>query len=148
MKKKRLGEILRERNHVSADELNKAIQDQQGKLVHLGELMLQRGIVSKPDLVSALAEVSRIPYLDCHLRSHVDAAILRLIRRSHGSAGCCALPIEINENKLVVAMAEPQNLRFLDELRFKIRNANRAQIGISKRSRGGHHDILMPPRGV
>lgn len=47
MKKKRLGEVLRERNQVSADDLNKAIQDQQGKLVHLGELLLQRGIVSK-----------------------------------------------------------------------------------------------------
>ena len=58
MKKKRLGEILRERNQVSADDLNKAIQDQQGKLVHLGELLLQRGIVSKDNLVSALAEVS------------------------------------------------------------------------------------------
>ena len=117
MRKKRLGEILRERNHVSADELNKAIQDQQGKLVHLGELMLQRGIVSKPDLVSALAEVSRIPYLDC-TSVRIDAAILRLIPAPM-ARGCCALPIEINENKLVVAMAEPQNLRFLDELSFK-----------------------------
>jgi hypothetical protein len=49
MKKKRLGEILRERNQVSVDNLDKAIQDQQGKLVHLGELLLQRGAVSKPD---------------------------------------------------------------------------------------------------
>jgi type IV pilus assembly protein PilB len=117
MKKKRLGEILRERNQISVENLDKAIQDQQGKLVHLGELLLQRGVVSKPDLVSALVEVSRIPYFDC-ASIQVDAATLRLINAPMARA-CCALPIEIDANKLVVVMAEPQNLHFLDELRFK-----------------------------
>src|SRR5277367_55224 len=117
MKKKRLGEILRERNQISVENLDKAIEDQQGKLVHLGELLLQRGVVSKPDLVSALVEVSRIPYFDC-ASVQVDAATLRLINAPMARA-CCALPIEIAANKLVVVMAEPQNLHFLDELRFK-----------------------------
>src|SRR6202167_5577818 len=117
MKKKRLGEILRERNHVSVENLDKAIQDQQGKLVHLGELLLQRGAVSKPDLVSALVEISRIPYFDCS-NVEVDAETLRLITASMARK-CCALPLETVGNKLIVVMAEPQNLLFLDELRFK-----------------------------
>ena len=117
MKKKRLGEILRERNQVSVENLDKAIQDQQVKLVHLGELLLQRGAVSKPDLVSALVEISRIPYFDCH-SVEVDAETLQLISPTM-ARGCCALPLETVGNKLVVVMAEPQNLRFLDELRFK-----------------------------
>ena len=117
MKKKRLGEILRERNQVSVENLDKAIQDQQVKLVHLGELLLQRGAVSKPDLVSALVEISRIPYFDCH-SVEVDAETLQLISPTMARS-CCALPLETVGNKLVVVMAEPQNLRFLDELRFK-----------------------------
>jgi type IV pilus assembly protein PilB len=117
MKKKRLGEILRERNQVSVENLDKAIQDQQGKLVHLGELLLQRGAVSKADLVSALVETSRIPYFDCH-SVEVDAETLQLISPTMARS-CCALPLETVGNKLVVVMAEPQNLRFLDELRFK-----------------------------
>jgi type IV pilus assembly protein PilB len=117
MKKKRLGEILRERNHVSVENLDKAIQDQQGKLVHLGELLLQRGAVSKADLVSALVETSRIPYFDCS-NVEVDAETLRLITATM-ARNCCALPLETVGNKLVVVMAEPQNLHFLDELRFK-----------------------------
>ncbi len=116
MKKKRLGEILRERDHISVENLEKALHDQQGKPVHLGEFLLQRGLVSKPDLVSALDEVSRIPYFDC-TSVEVDAATLRLITPSMARS-CCALPLEIAGNKLVVVMAEPQNLRFLDELRF------------------------------
>src|SRR5271154_5586864 len=117
MKKKRLGEILRERNQVSVENLDKAIQDQQVKLVHLGELLLQRGAVSKPDLVSALVEVSRIPYFDCH-SVEVDDETLQLISATMARS-CCALPLETVGNKLVVVMAEPQNLRFLHELRFK-----------------------------
>jgi type IV pilus assembly protein PilB len=117
MKKKRLGEILRERNHVSAENLDKAIQEQQVKLVHPGELLLQRGAVSKADLVSALVETSRIPYLDCH-SVEVDAETLQLISATMARS-CCALPLQTVGNKRVVVMAEPQNLRFLDELRFK-----------------------------
>jgi type IV pilus assembly protein PilB len=117
MKKKRLGEVLRERNQVSAEDLNKAIQDQQGKLVHLGELMLQRGIVSKENLVSALAEVSRIEYVDCASVS-IDDSTLSLIPAAMARR-CCALPLAVDGAKLVVVMAEPQNLEFLHELRFK-----------------------------
>ena len=73
--------------------------------------------MSEPDLVSALVEVSRIPYFDCS-SVEVDAETSRLITASMARS-CCALPLETAGNKLVVAMAEPQNLRFLDELRFK-----------------------------
>ena len=116
MKKKRLGEVLRERNQVSADDLNKATQDQQGKLV-LGELLLQGGIVSKDHLVSALAEASRIPYVDCASIS-IDDSTLCLFPAAMASR-CCAVPLTGDGTKLVVAMAEPQNLQLLDELRFK-----------------------------
>ena len=64
-KKKRLGEILHERGHVSAADLHKALQDQQGKVVHLGELLLQRRLVAETDLIAALGEVTAVPYIDC-----------------------------------------------------------------------------------
>ncbi len=51
MKKKRLGEVLRERGHVSAADLNAALQEQQAqaRLVHLGELMLQRAFAQESE---------------------------------------------------------------------------------------------------
>jgi type IV pilus assembly protein PilB len=116
MKRKRLGEVLRERGHISHADLSKAIQDQQGKLVHLGDLMLERGMVSKRDLASALTEVTHLPYVDC-ANVEVDSEILKLIPRSIAQR-CCALPVQAQGTKLVVAMAEPQNLRVVDELRF------------------------------
>jgi type IV pilus assembly protein PilB len=116
-KKRRLGEVLRERGHVSADDLNRALQEQRGKVIHLGELLLQKGSVSKQDLVGALAEITSIPYVDC-TKVRVPADILRLVpsvmARRYG-----VLPLGLECDELVVAMSEPQNLDAIDQLRFK-----------------------------
>ncbi len=117
MKRKKLGEVLRDRGQISSADLTKAIEDQEGKLVHLGELMLERGFVSKPDLASALTEVTRVPYLDCE-KVRIDPGVLPLVPQALAKR-CCALPIETQgTTKLVMVMAEPQNLRIIDELRF------------------------------
>ncbi|HUJ29862.1 MAG TPA: ATPase, T2SS/T4P/T4SS family [Candidatus Acidoferrum sp.] len=116
MRKKRLGEVLRERGHVSHAELNKIIEEQHGKLIHLGELMLERGTVCKKDLAAALTEVTHVPYLDCE-QIEIDPEILKLLPHAIARR-CCVLPIHAQGTKLVVAMAEPQNLQIIDELRF------------------------------
>jgi type IV pilus assembly protein PilB len=116
MRKKRLGEVLRERGQISHADLNKAIEDQQGKLIHLGELMLERGIVSKLDLAAALTEVTHVPYVNCE-SVEVDPEVLKLIPRAVAKR-CCVMPIHCHGTKLVTAMAEPQNLHIIDELRF------------------------------
>ena len=117
MKKKKLGEVLRERGKISPAALQKVIGEQQGKLIHLGELMLERGLVSKEDLGAALEEVSFIPYMDCATCTP-DPAVLKLLPRAIAER-LCALPIRVENKRLVVAMATPQNLAVLDELRFK-----------------------------
>lgn len=116
MKRKRLGEVLRERGQISPADLTKAIEDQQGKLVHLGELMLERKLVSKNDLATALAEVTRVPYVDC-TSVEVDPEALKLVPHAIAKR-CCVLPLHCQGTKLVVAMAEPQNLQILGEVRF------------------------------
>jgi len=114
--KKKLGEVLRERGHISGEQLHNAIQEQQGKLLYLGELLLDRGLVAKEDLLSALVEVTQIPYVDCRLEQPAAAA-LKLIPQNIARR-TCVLPLSRKENVLIVAMAEPQNLNKISELRF------------------------------
>ena len=85
-------------------------------MLHLGELMLERGLVGKSDLAAALEEVSHVVYLDC---SEVvpDPEALKLVQRATAER-CCALPIRMEQERLVIAMAAPQDLGKLDELRF------------------------------
>ncbi len=116
MKKKKLGEVLRDRGMISSADLQKAIGEQQGKVIHLGELMLERGLVAKEDLGAALEEVSHIPYMDC-TSTIPEPAALKLLPRSMAER-LCVLPIRREQRRLIVAMAAPQNLASLDELRF------------------------------
>jgi type IV pilus assembly protein PilB len=127
MKKKRLGEVLRERGNVSAENLTRALQEQQGKLVHLGELLLQGGFVAKKDLIAALAEVTSVPYFDC-TRTHIPADVLETI-----PAGMAwrfnVLPVRLADKSLTVVLDEPQNLQIMDELRFKTGKIIVPQLG-------------------
>jgi type IV pilus assembly protein PilB len=116
MKKKRLGEALRDKGKISADDLQNMIAEQQGTVIHLGELLLDRGIVSKDDLAEALEEISHIPYVDCN-KVIPDAAAIKLVPRAMAER-LSVLPIRVEQKRLIVAMVAPQNLHTLDELRF------------------------------
>jgi type IV pilus assembly protein PilB len=116
MAKKRLGELLTERQQISPYALEAAIEEQKKKLVMLGELLLQSGSVSKDDLTAALEELTGIPYVNADT-TPVDPELLAQLPK-HLARHHCALPLAREIKKAVVVMAEPQNLRAVDELRF------------------------------
>ena len=117
---RRLGDVLIQRGSLSPDSLNRAIalQQEQEKDKRLGEILLKDGLVSKVEIGHALEQIQGIPYVECPPPS-VDQSVLDLVP-STTAIRCCALPLEIKGRKLVVAMAEPQNLSYLDELRFSV----------------------------
>ena len=116
MGRKRLGDVLRERGHISTDALSDALQEQQRKAILLGEILLQRGVVPKPDLITALEEVTRVGYVDCQTVP-IDPEVLKLIPRGVALRHC-ALPVGRDEDAVIIVMAQPQNLHALDDLRF------------------------------
>ncbi len=116
MRKKRLGEILKAKGRITESDLQAAIAQQRGKALLLGELLLSRGLVSRDELASGLQEVTRAKYFNCRSVA-VDSAVLELVPSSIAIRHT-AMPISFENGKLVVVMAEPQNLLALDELRF------------------------------
>ena len=130
MRKKKLGEILRERGLISADDLSRALEEQQRKVILLGEVLLERGLVSREDLVASLEEVTKVPFIDCR-STMVDPNALKLIPHNlatrHG-----VLPIALDGNKIVVVMAEPQNLQAIDELRFRAGKVISPRLGFRR----------------
>src|ERR1700740_3689267 len=103
MPKKRLGEVLCERGHIGAVDLKRALQEQQGKTIHLGELLLQRKLVSKKDLAAALSDVSSVEYVDCQ-KIEPAPGTLALIPQALAKK-CRAIPLESTGKTLIVAMA-------------------------------------------
>ena len=116
MKRKRLGEILQDSGHISAANLQQLFKEQEVKMVRLGELILERNLVDKPSLVKALEEASRVPYLDC-TAIQCDPEMLRLIPKAM-AVRLDVLPIHVDQTRLIIVMAEPQNVTTIDELQF------------------------------
>ena len=117
MKKKRLGEVLCERGQISAADLKKALQDQQGKFVHLGELLLEGKLVTRSDLTAAVSEVSGVEYLDSQ-KLDPPSEVLKLIPAALARRSL-TIPVQSDGKTLIVVMAKPQNVQLLDELQFK-----------------------------
>jgi type IV pilus assembly protein PilB len=118
MKRKKLGEVLIDHGRISPAALQKLFKEQEGNVVRLGELILERGVVDKPSLVKALEEVSRVPYLDCSAIQCDQAALQAVPRAMAVRLG--ALPVEMDQSRMIAAMVEPQNVATIDELRFTV----------------------------
>src|SRR5512146_1653328 len=116
MRKKRLGEVLRDRKRVSDEVLQQALAEQQKNAGLLGELLLDRALVSKDDLVSALEEVTHFRYVDARYAT-VERVVLKLVPKA-AALRYGVLPLIREGKKIVAVMSEPQNLHILDELRF------------------------------
>ena len=116
MKRKRLGEVLRDRGNISPANLQQVIDDQRGSIPRFGELILERGLVDKPALISALEEVSHVAYMDCSTVT-CEADALRIVPQAVAER-LIVLPVRLERSQLVVAMTEPQNLVTIDELQF------------------------------
>ncbi len=127
MKRKRLGELLRERGKISAESLQQLFDEPREKAIRLGELILKRGLVNKSDLTRALEDVARVPYLDC-TQVECEPGALQTIPYEVARR-LSVLPIRHEQSSLIVAMAEPQNLAVLDELRFLTSKTISPRIG-------------------
>jgi type IV pilus assembly protein PilB len=115
--KKRLGDVLVQQGSLTEHDLNRAVAMQNEKVMRLGEILLQDGFVSKAEIGKAMEQVQEIAYAECPPAS-IAPQILTLVPQSL-AVKCCALPLKIEGRELVIAMAEPQNLAFIDDLRFK-----------------------------
>jgi type IV pilus assembly protein PilB len=109
--------VLRERKRLKAEDLDRVLAEQQeaGSAL-LGELLLQRGFVGKEDLVSALEEVTHFRYVDARFAT-VEKAVLKLVPQAVAER-YLVLPLVREGRRIVTVMAEPQNLKSLDDLRF------------------------------
>ncbi len=114
--KRRLGEVLKDSGHIGASDLEKAIEEQKGKAIRLGELLLERNLIQRDDLIPALEETTLYKYVDCRAVRVSDDALGSIpvqLAKKH-----CVLPLFYEEGRLAVAMASPQTLNTLDELQF------------------------------
>ncbi|MBV9410072.1 MAG: Flp pilus assembly complex ATPase component TadA, partial [Acidimicrobiia bacterium] len=110
-----LGTLLLERGLVTEEQLATALEEQRQSRKSLGRVLIDAGIVSEGDLVSTLAARIGLEFIDL-LDYSIDASAVGLISDSLARR-FQAVPIAWEDDRLVVAMADPSNVVAIDDIR-------------------------------
>jgi type IV pilus assembly protein PilB len=114
-----VGSLLLRDGLVTQEELEAALGQHRVSGKRLGEVLVERGSVTRTQIARALAEQHELPFIElAESDVQIDAAILlseELARRY------VALPVSIEpDESLLVAVADPTNVMHSDELRLAL----------------------------
>ena len=116
LKQDRLGRLLVQNRVITEEQLNEALQDQDSSGDSLGRLLIEKGMLTEGQLTSVLAEQIGIRYVDLNSYA-VDPAATNLVD-ANLARRYMLVPIDYEDGKLVVAMADPTNVFALDDIRI------------------------------
>lgn len=117
--KRPLGDILIQAGLLNQAQLHQALETQKSTGLRLGEILVSLGLVSEMDVARAVALQLGIPFIPDH-ELQVDMAVARLIpppvaRRTR------ALPLQVADGRLLLAMVDPLDVFSQDEIRHLVR---------------------------
>src|SRR5271154_4726490 len=113
-----IGEILKQMDLISDSEIEEIVklqEDKPGK--KFGELAVEMGYITPPDLMYAIAAQTGMPVVDLDEIELIPDEVLSRIPKSMAET-YRIMPYEMEENTLVVALADPMNTNVLDDIRF------------------------------
>jgi len=114
---KRLGEMLVAAGVIDEAQLNDALEVQKASGGQLGRVLVELKYATQAEILAILAEQIGIPFVDL-TQSRPDPTAVAVVPRDL-AARYALMPIGFDDRgRLVVAMADPQNVLALDDLRI------------------------------
>ena len=111
---KRIGEILLERGVVTQAQLQKALAHQQEHGGLLGQIFIEMGFVTEQEVALALTAQYGFPYLPLE-NYEIEDGVTKLVPEQVARQ-YCLIPVDRVGNALTVAMADPSNVQAVDDL--------------------------------
>ncbi|MFC1704082.1 PilZ domain-containing protein [Candidatus Omnitrophota bacterium] len=102
---KKLGQLLLERGIISKDMLVEALKKQNAQGGSLGAYLAEQGLVSEKDIVQCISSQYGLPYLDL-TNYKIERDVINLIPASVAEKYRC-IPVDQGEGVITVAMANP-----------------------------------------
>jgi type IV pilus assembly protein PilB len=116
LSRRKLGELLVETGLLGSDQLAEALKAQKEDGKRLGEILIELKFISEEEMAFALAMQLKIPYID--LKDYpVHTGVLESIPKEISNKFKC-VAIELKNNILNVAMADPLDLHMIKDLQF------------------------------
>lgn len=113
-KKVRLGDLLIQHKLISQAQLEQALVDQKKSGQKLGKVLIEEGYLTEDQMLEALSEQLKIPFVDL-LRYKFNPAVIKLIPEIQ-SRRFRAVALSTDESGVLVGMADPTNIFAYDEL--------------------------------
>jgi type IV pilus assembly protein PilB len=101
---------------ITKEQLEKAQNESKNKGIPLDKILIREGIINEESIASILSEQLDIPFMD--LSDYlIDSAVVKLIPESLAHR-CRAIPLFRIGDSLTVAMANPQDINAIDQIRL------------------------------
>ena len=112
-----IGDLLVREGLITQEQLKAALAEQRGNGYRLGYNIVAMGLVSETDLTRVLARKYRVKAVDLSRIDKIDDRMIKTVKPEI-AVRHLVLPLRRVGRTLTVAMANPQNLSAIDELRF------------------------------
>ncbi len=111
-----LGQVLKQQGAIHEGMVQEALAVQRDKGGRIGEILLELGHITRPDLLRALADQAGLEFLDLQTRPPSPDALAKIDAGTARAFGI--LPFSLSGAELLVAIADPLNLSALEDLSF------------------------------
>jgi len=115
--RKKIGDILMEAGLLTKDQLKTALLEQMKTSKRLGDLLIELRYVSETQLAYCLASQSGILFVD-PTTIQINPELFQLIPEELAKQHL-AIPLQIKDDKLMVAMVDPLDFESINNLRFR-----------------------------
>jgi len=115
LERKKIGDILVDNNLISHEDLKSALSFQQKQGGKLGEILINQGKLTWEGLSLVLRDIYKIPYVDLG-EEPIQHEAIRIISEAFARKNL-VLPIKVTEESLTIAMAYPDDIRNIQEIR-------------------------------
>ncbi|MEE2890220.1 MAG: ATPase, T2SS/T4P/T4SS family [Planctomycetota bacterium] len=115
---KPIGQILKDMDLITELDIQEALQDQKAKGGALGRILVEKGLVTDSDLRVAIAKQAGMEPVDLD-EVVVTADLLEMVP-AHVAETYQVIPVEFDGTVLTLAVADPQNMSALDDMKFML----------------------------
>jgi len=115
---KRIGELLVEKSYITAEQRDRALEEQKKTGLRLGKMLMQLGYMTEERLIEILSAQLEIPTVSLS-DLFVSPEILQLLPEEF-CRSYKVIPLAVRGKILTLAMHDPSNQRTLDHIRFKV----------------------------
>lgn len=114
--RKRIGDLLLEAGVIDQEQLQRALGQQKELKMRLGDVLITQGYITQQQFIEVLEFQLGIPHVQLY-RQKIEQKVINLIPQKLAEQHT-VIPVRVEGNKLVLAMADPLDYFAIDEIRM------------------------------